>query len=61
MAHFYRGAVPLHRFLRGLLLAALPRAWISPAPSPSSVRAAFRSRSLIQFDRGRPSWSAALW
>lgn len=25
MAHFYRGSVPAHRFLRGLLLLSMPR------------------------------------
>lgn len=56
MRHHYGGAVPKHRFLRGLLLRGLPRAWI-PAravrggrgyffpfpllPSPSSCLAAF--------------------
>jgi hypothetical protein len=60
--------------LAALLRPSLPRSWIRPRaaggqgyflpfplpPAPSSAFAAFRRRSLIQLDRGRPSCSAAL-
>lgn len=58
------GAVPLFRFLWGLILRSLPRAWILqrlPLLPSSSAFAAAVNRDLIQLERVRSSASAALW